>query len=345
MKRLALSLLLIVPSLGIVYKFGRIYGLIAYLLIVSCSIFLRPDKLITDRNAPLLAWLTFLFLLIAFLIIYPTANSGFYGGGSDADDALDIAARAILHGQYPYYLKTYLGNPIGPMPGAVFLSMPFVLVYGSALQNIFWLAGLFFIVRWLADAKTALCLLLLLLVFSPVVMWNVLTGTDELANTIYVLIFTLLLIKGKSKRLWAFLLGVGLSSRANFILLTPLIFSALVYTEGIKRALIHTLIACLVCLAVTLLFYLYDSHGFTPLRGQFSKAAGLPFAPLASGLISLLLAWKYVRDAQALLIACAVVQLVAVGLSAILTGSGLSYSPYGIFFSLFGILGIYIRAR
>ena len=63
------------------------------------------------------------------------------GGGSDSDDALNLATRALLHGEYPYRIRTYLGSPATYLPGSLLLAVPFVLLGNAAYQDLFWLAA------------------------------------------------------------------------------------------------------------------------------------------------------------------------------------------------------------
>ena len=67
------------------------------------------------------------------------------------------------------------------------LAAPFVLLGTSALQNLFWLPLFFVAIRKEANSRTALQLALVL-VLSPGVMHEVVTGTGYASNTIYVLL-------------------------------------------------------------------------------------------------------------------------------------------------------------
>jgi len=204
------------------------------------------------------------------------------GGGSDRDDALDLAARELMHGRYIYYPKTYHGNRISPLPGAVFLSVPFVLIGKSAYQNLFWLLILFLTIRfYMKDGRLALLVFWSIFALSPVALQQLVTGGDLLANVIYVLAFTLLLIsvtRSPDANIWvkimsAILLGIGLSSRANFLLVLPLVFSLLGQNIGWREAAKYSAIVVVTFAAVTLPFYLYDPEGFTPLATQSWKVA------------------------------------------------------------------------
>lgn len=140
----ALSLQL--PSLGILQKYLGLTGVAFYLVVSSLILFLlirhillRGLPSISETKAIMLLVLTLLAISCGYSVIYPLANSGIYGPGSDCDDALNIAAAELTQGHFPYYLKTYFNNPISPMPGAVLLATPFVLLGTSAYQSIFWL--------------------------------------------------------------------------------------------------------------------------------------------------------------------------------------------------------------
>jgi hypothetical protein len=117
---LGLILSLLVPPLGTVHKYAGIQGTVLYVLIVVGVVWLGKTYVfnwfrstINEQIALCLFGATLLAIITAFLTIYPIANSGVVGGGSDADDALDIATRELLEGRYPFYVQTYLGNPIG----------------------------------------------------------------------------------------------------------------------------------------------------------------------------------------------------------------------------------------
>ena len=139
------SLLLSFPSAAVLQKLIGIAGVVIFpavsflvLLIGRRSIFSKLSVK-TEGRAYFLVAITLLILIIIFIVAYPIANSGAFGVGSDRDEALNIATTDLLNGRYPYYQKTYHNNPITPMPGSLFLAVPFVLAGNSAYQNFFWL--------------------------------------------------------------------------------------------------------------------------------------------------------------------------------------------------------------
>ena len=315
---LGLTLTLVFPSTAVVQKYLGLAGVIVYLGIVSCllwfgqkAIFPKFIGKVPQKWAILLGALSLLVLAAVVLVLYPLANSGVLGGGSDGDDALNIAVSALLDGQYPYYVTTYLHNSISPLPGSLFLAIPFVLLGSSAYQNIFWLILFFVSVGvYLNSASKSLLLLWTLLLLCPALLYALVVGSDYVANGLYVLLFSWWLIAlasqpgkyGVAKVLLAVLLGIGLSSRVNFVLILPLVFSSLNQRIGRRAAATTVAIVVVAFVASILPFLLYDPRGFSPLNtyaelGKFD--ALLPWAGLAVPLLTLIaaLALSFQRNA------------------------------------------------
>lgn len=235
--------------------------------------------------------------VVAFAVVFPHADVDTGMTGSDRDEDADIGARRLMNLEYPYYAQTYLGNSLTHMPGSLLLAAPFVLMGTSALQNLFWLPAFFIGVRiFFGDVRVALLALGVLLA-TPTVLRELLTGGDLIANNIYVLLLALLVLRAGRRGGWPLIiaagfLGIALSSRANFLFVVPLLFSALVQSDGPRRALAAVAAAATAFLAVTLPFYLYDVDGFTPARtsdklGQYSDV--LPHAQYVIGALGVAL--------------------------------------------------------
>ena len=301
------------PSVGEIIKYTNLAVVIAY-LIAAFGLFLIARAYILPKVLPRLgekqvigAAIAVLAITIAvFAVIYPIANDPeTFRGGTDQDDALDITARELMNGNYPYYARTYLGQPPIPMPGAILLALPFVALGYSAYQNLFWLAVLF-IVAWsyLRDRRSALGMVLMILALSAIVWHSVVTGIDRLSNGIYVLVAMLWLMKAVGQQsapvpmkiASALFLGIALSSRANYFFILPIVFSTLVQASGWRHAAIYSAIAVGALAAITLPFYLYDPEGFAPLHTAGKLDSLKPawdiapvFIPVATGIIALLL--------------------------------------------------------
>ena len=147
-------------------------------------------------------------------------------------------------------------------------------------------------------------------------------------------------------------LGIGLSSRANFILLLPLVFSTLVQHTGLKSASKYIALTLMIFGVVTIPFYVYDPHEFSPLHQQFNKLAQfqsiLPFPaigiPFLGATLALLLSLQRMDSTGLVLLRnSAIVQafpiLCVIVLSTIQAGSlDFSFAGYGLYFLFFGAL-------
>src|SRR5258707_2100131 len=359
---------LLFPSFGVVQKYFGSPGLLIYLVTATAILWLAYRYLadlillrLSERESVYLVLLTFAALIAIFAIVYPKANVHIAGRGSDADDGLNLAVNELLNGRYPYSARTYLDNPISPLPGAILLAIPFVLLGSSAYQNLFWLGLFCFVLFRLTQSwRETLILFWTILIFSPVVMNDIVTGGDYPTNTIYVIGFMLLTLNWGSradsplgkKLLTVLLLGIGLSSRANFLLLMPQLFSVLTLRAGWRTAARYSALALLACAAITIPFWIYDPAGFTPLHTQAHKIAEfqtiLPLAwlvgPALRGGVAMILALRsinlrldtHLRD-------CAIVQAFLVicvtTLTVIQTGTlTLTSTSYGVFFLFFAVL-------
>jgi hypothetical protein len=362
------SLSLLIPSTAVVERYLGVTGVAGYVVVASLGLLLfvkvryslaRFASTVTGRQVIWLAVVSLLLLLIVFPLVYPVADSGVVGGGSDNDDALDMATRELLHGRYPYYPRTYLGNLPAQLPGALLLAAPFVLLGCGALQNLFWLAALTLAMKLhFGDGRLALLLLWAIFALSPLVPYEILVGSDRIANSVYVLLAVLWMMWATSEAdspswkrvLPAVFLGIAIASRANFAMLLPLIFSAMIKTAGWKTASKLAAITGTTILILTLPFYLYDPQAFSPLGaarklGQFEPV--LPFAgtllPLATGIISLILAFfqRASGKLDMLLRNCAIVLAFPVLCGIILFSvrigrPSFGFASYGTFFLFFG---------
>jgi hypothetical protein len=366
---LALAFVLFFPSTAVVQRFLGLPGVAVYLAAALGLLWLGQRRFfpwLIARTPPRWAFglllVSFLILAVFVVALYPIANSGIMGGGSDGDDALDVAASTLLHGQYPYYPRTYLGNPISPLPGSVLLAAPFVLLGGSAYQNLFWL--LLFCATTgvqLRSASQALLLLWVMLLLAPALLHTLAIGSDYVANGIFVLLMAWWLTRwvqqpGRGRvvtLLLAALLGVGLASRAQFILLLPLVYSALGRRIGWRSAAGVMAVTATTLAATTLPFLLYDPAGFSPLHtygeiGRFDVViprAGV-LITLATALAGLALAGQDDGQTRVFLRNCTLVLALPVVCGVILMSIGLgrldfSFAGFGVLFMFFGAVAFW----
>ncbi len=363
---IGLALMVIFPSLSFFQKYLGNSAVIVYVILAGLLIIFGLPRIsgflkihLSPPGAGILLAIAFLLLLVAFLLVYPWADAGGLYGGSDNDDALDLAASELLAGRYPYSLRTYYGNPVSPLPGSVLLAVPFVLLGASAYQNFFWLAILLLVSRlaW-EDWLQPLLLLGAVFLFSPSAMNALLNGTDYLANGLYVLLPCIGLVVLASQKeprpgwmltLAAFL-GIALSSRLNFLFILPLLFAALVRRCSWKWTIAYLGLTLFVFCAVTLPFYFYDPAGFTPLHTLTmlgDSASDFPLRGIIvaglTGLLSLALAFRERGELREFLRHAAWILAIPV-LAGVITSSlllnhlYLLYTYFGLFFIFFGTL-------
>jgi hypothetical protein len=339
---------LVFPSSFIVRKYLGWESTIAYAIVVAAILAFVPRHAawLSNGRVRRLSLLTIAVVVAAFVLVYPVANRHSPGAGSDDDDALEVATRALVAGHSPYSVRTYLGNVIHHLPGSFVLAAPFVLLGSVALQNLFWLTAFFVCVARDRGGPTALSLAWQVLLLSPIVMYEVVTGTGYLSNAISVTLGLWWLVRTTRRDAAALAWGVTLASRANFILLVPLAFASIARRDGWRAAVRASSLTCAAIAALTVPFYLHDPPNFTPLEGagrmlvfdQLAPHLGLALIA-AMAILALALAFRQSDDAS-LFRGCAFVQafpvVIGVVLESVLDGRvNLTYARYGAFFAWF----------
>ncbi len=221
------------------------------------------------------AWLAAFWLLIAVLyaVVYHISQRHIFGPGSDSEDALRIAGSQMLQLHFPYYLHTYLGNAITPMPGATMLAIPFLLMGRVSFQNLVWMAAfILFCAKFFRFRSTALAYLLIFVLAAPDVLNDIAVGDDYCINTFYICTLTFLFLRTYQKNAsgWqhiaaGILLGFALSSRPTYIVIPPLALAYMLQQDkGTMTALRSFALPILVAAVITVPFYLYDPAHFSP---------------------------------------------------------------------------------
>ncbi len=351
---------------------GELFGLLgiaAYVVVALAGLYVAwryfvPYFLenVSEKQALYLFIATMLVLTATVLIVYPIADNGGATGGSDGDDASDIAALALLRGDYPYYEYTYQDNPIARLPGAIFLAIPFVLLGASAYQNLFWTAAFFFVAaNFLKSRKLALLLIWMMYLFSLEEMQQLVTGSGRPSNAFYVLSTSLgllwILQKDEAPQ-WqkiglALLFGVCLSSRSTYVVVVPLMFGFLIPRIGWQKAVGYLAISGVSLIAVTSPFLLYDPAAFMEtVSTQTRKIAGFDdivpnavvWIAVANILMALLLAVLPSRRTEVgFLRNCAIALAIPIVAMAALDTYAYGYpsfrfAAYGVLYAPFGML-------
>lgn len=291
-----LALLLAFPSAGFVQKYTGLAGVVAYVALVIGLVHLTAA--LWKRAAPWLrkhfrklAALSIVGLAAGFVILNPIEDGRGPGKSSDRDEGLEMAVTRMARGETPYYPSNQIAGPLSVLPGSMFLAAPFVALGNSGYQNVFWLAAfLIAACAYFRDKAAALYLLAVPLGLSLAAQYEFVSGGDLIANGIFVAVFFLLALglwsvpttPAWQRWLACLLLGVGLASRANFILLLPLFGAAMWRLAGCKNAVTTTALVGLTASAVTLPFYLHNPAGFTPLLTRQKLAGADHMLPWAS---------------------------------------------------------------
>lgn len=304
-RSIVIYLAVAIPTLGQVHRFGGLLGVVLYLglLLVLLLNLGRIQRILTScgldrRNIHIFGAILLVVLFLAFLYVYPKITRS-----CDRDEAINDAVHMMAHGQPPYLHKTFQGHPISDFPGSLLLAAPFVLLLGnSSYQNFFWLAALWIVISR-STSSNRLQPLVILTVFvmaSPQVLWEILSGSDLLSNSIFAGIAFYLcnamsrdLLRQKSGLLVFFLLGLTLSSRPNFAFILAPAAGYMVRRVGPQRALALLAAAVAGAALVTVPVFTMDPSGFAPLHsGNILKAIDvrIPYASTATIVIECLIA-------------------------------------------------------
>ena len=353
---------ILLPSFADIQKYIGVSAIPLYFAFGAIAIFFASKLLRLLDQWPqhiviVVALICFLALATTLLIVYPMANVHLPGRGSDGDDALDQATRALLQGRYPYLGRTYLGNPISPMPGLLILAVPFVVLGGSAYQILFWLPVMFLILAKLSGS-TARALWLLLAAFglSPALMHGMVTGSDYLVNSVVVLVGVVLTMRFADRSIVApakaaalILLGLSLSSRGQFFFVLPIIAGALVKRSGVRRAVSDIALVTVVAGLVTAPFFFAHPSDFSPLY-TIHKLDVFPGAevivPLLMLATALTLGWQSDGTLQSVLASSFLVLMVPVFVvtaGCVLRGDGFEASAFGVLATMFGVTSYGVR--
>jgi hypothetical protein len=297
------SLLWLIPSTGLTAKFlgAQIGGFALIVGLVLISIALEMSRVFREMDRRAVAGrLTAIavILLVLFVVLHPIAKSGWVGGGSDRDDALNVTIRALLGGHYPYATRTYLGNPPTPMPGAMLVALPAFLLGTSALQNVFWVpAFVKFSPALFGSSAMAVVYVLVTIVLCPASLQDYVTGGDYLANCLYVIIAiegTMRTVaKDHNERmilLLSIILAICISSRPIYVSAVPVVGAWIYQQKGAKLALEALGVIVFAFAIINGPFYFYDPQQF-PTTYLQAKVAEMPaFVHAASVLPAISLA-------------------------------------------------------
>ncbi len=310
-----------------------------------------PESWLSIRNARIAVVVVLLLYAIAFAILYPIADSGSVGGGTDRDDALNQATTRLLAGESPYLEPTYLGRPISPLPGGLILAIPWVSIFGSAaVQNLFWLAVFYLLlVRICRSEPMAALVFITLTAGSTAVQHEIMTGGDLLANSVAVTVVVAVAGSGgkwpTGRRAWVLAVFAGLvfAWRANFFFALPILAARMWRRTGRREAVTFCGVSLLTSAAVILPVWFWDPGHFTPLRtygeiGFLDRMFPRFGWIVVGGMAAATLALAFLRDSSRWLRDIAMVQMIPIVAGGILVGT--ACPPCAISFLQFGLMAL-----
>jgi hypothetical protein len=216
----------------------------ALLLLAAAAfavLFNPPQRLRTVLFTPWPSLLVVVLLSLAIAYVYPLADGlKTLGGGSDADDALQLGGVALWHLANPYALTTYFGNPLSPGPGWLALYGPLALL---GLQPLGTVGALCFAIWALRRVKISWPILNLLTLgwASSLAVWELAAVGNDLPSFGLVLLGVLALLAQprlsfNALLLLAVVVGCLATARISFFYL-PLLLGFALLAVWPKRAL------------------------------------------------------------------------------------------------------------
>jgi hypothetical protein len=303
-----------------------------------------------------LAWLG--LMTAALVILYPVAQSGALGRGSDRDEALALGIQAILDGRYPYYERTQFGGRLTPMPGALLLGAPFHLAGSVVAQNlIYGAACVFFAVRALRGLRTRVLLAGLLTLGNVAFMQDYVTGGDYVLNAMYVAVAVFVCAgvlerPGSSKTalaLAAIFLGVAICSRPVYLVAAVAVAAYAVRRLGLRDGAGFAAVVAVTAAAVAGPFALYDFGAFMPsnIIGWIPRPYEpvLIVAPAAAVAVSLFPAFRNMDAWGLLAVITAALAVVLIPGAILRGGAGHISTPYLAPLGLYGSMILAARLR
>lgn len=271
---------LTIPSIGLVqHHFGN-FSLafwLAFQIPILIFAYYKPwltwEKF-TDQQITWIGITLLIFLFGVISIAYPLATKGIIPGANERKDIVIGAVKEIINGKYPYYYYYTKVSPVFIWPGWLFLNIYFVWAGTYWVQNCFWLFIFYLIVgKYLLNRKSTLSLFIILLLFAPVILHELISASELLSNVLLITLIGIGIVNYNSLKDWlkiplACLAGLAFSSRPHFLFLLPLYFSLLLHKTGLKESAKFFAVLVLTSLAITLPFYLYDPQSFTPLQSR-----------------------------------------------------------------------------
>lgn len=271
-KFLITSVLLFINLLFCVKYFERItvyYPILTLVIIVLQLGVLNFDfyKKLNNFHKKVILILLFVFAIIGAFLVF--SKISIYTLNVDRWSVIYSFWESFFNGEYPYFAKSHMNNPPGPMPVYFIIALPFYLI-----NEIGWmpLVAVFLGVAFLKKNQLSISNQLIFTLFMFSFMgfyWELISRSTILLNAILVVLILIYSEKSISKHNYSFYLsaifvGVILSTRMVFIM--PFISLGIVSLLGKKipflRLVYWAFIALLVFILTFLPFYIGFSDSF-----------------------------------------------------------------------------------
>jgi hypothetical protein len=271
-KILITSALLFINALFCIKYFERFTSLFPVitllLLLIQCGLLYLPfyNKIDIKQQNKIIYLLLILSVLCSFFVFRIIHISSL---NVDRWSVIYSFWEAFLNGDYPYFAKSHMNNPPGPMPIYFVIALPFYLI-----NEIGWMPlvavfiGVIFINKQIKNPTSQLIFILFMLTFMGFY-WELLSRSTILLNSFLVLIVLLYSEKSIARQNYSFYLsalltGVILSTRMVFIMpfLSLGIMTLFSKKVSFPRLLIWTALALFAFTLTFLPFYIGFQESF-----------------------------------------------------------------------------------
>jgi hypothetical protein len=211
-------------------------------------------------------------------ILFAAVSASFYQAadslketlqGQDQDDCTIIVVRQLLAFEFPYDQTSYFGNPCSPLFGALVPYVPFVASGLFFLSN----SALLLVAIWLGfrltDSSQVFALTILTALAIPLTLELMVNGSDLVFIGFGILLLSQLMTRAENQptmlTVSTILAAVLASSRISMPILA-VAYLIWLFQRHRKRILTQFAILTLVGLSPSLILYLVNPEGFSPLH-------------------------------------------------------------------------------
>lgn len=253
-------------------------------------------------------YISFILLITTLIIwyLYPIADAlKLQMKGSDKDDGIILAAKAILNLKHPYLERSYYGNPHSAGMGIILIYLPFVYLNLYPFGAIFFSTYAILKVHKFSNDSYCAAVFSTLLFSSIFNMETLIQGTDLFLVGCGLVILIIDLIKNiDSKNLFKFLwpailCGLLASSRINFLIIIPII-SLYIFIYSKKISIIFGFLATLVAILPSFYVYLLDPQAFAPLhlieKGNYLLEGNLKIFAILMSVLAFLFSFYFIKN-------------------------------------------------